>query len=154
MMSIALTTTIACLLALINLGSSVAFNDVVSLAVNGLYTSYFIGNGLLLYHRLAGHMRPYNSVSDRVPNGTNYDHLTWGPWKMPEPLGTIVNAFGCAYMLIILFFSYWPVAINPTASTMNFSSLMVGATGSSRSSTTSCGHGGSTSARALRLNFD
>lgn len=129
MISIALTAIIACLLALINLGSSVAFNDIVSLTINGLYTSYLIGNSLLLYHRLAGHMRPYSNLSGRVPSGNNYDHLTWGPWKIPEPFGTVVNAIGCSYMLVILFFSYWPVAIHPTASTMNFSSLMVGATG-------------------------
>jgi choline transport protein len=107
----------------------VAFNDVVSLTINGLYTSYLVGNSLLLYRRVVGHMGPYNTVSDRVSDSLDYDHLTWGPWKLPEPLGTIVNAFGCAYMLVILFFSYWPIAINPTASTMNFSSLVVGATG-------------------------
>jgi amino acid transporter len=129
MVSIALTATISCLLALINLGSSVAFNDVVSLTINGLYTSYFIGNSLLLWHRLAGHMRPHTGVSDGVSKGENYEHLSWGPWKLPEPLGTVVNAVGCAFMLVILFFSYWPVAIDPTPKSMNFSSLMVGATG-------------------------
>ncbi|OKL57711.1 hypothetical protein UA08_06903 [Talaromyces atroroseus] len=128
--SIALTTTVSCLLSLINLGSSVAFNDVVSLTVDGLYTSYFIGNSLLLWRRISGHIKPYNSTSTHeLTNVANAESLTWGPWRIPEPFGTIINALGCLYMIIILFFSYWPTTMDPTPSTMNFSSLMVGATG-------------------------
>jgi choline transport protein len=127
--SIALTTVISCLLSLINLGSAVAFNDVVSLTIDGLYTSYFIGNSLLLWRRVTGGIRPYNSAGNELTNVPNAEFLTWGPWRVPEPFGTIINAVGCLYMIVILFFSYWPTAIDPTASTMNFSSLMVGATG-------------------------
>lgn len=131
MIAIALTTTISILLSLINLGSAVAFNDVVSLTIDGLYTSYFIGNSLLLWHRLAGNIKPYNpnSSTTRLINVANAEFLSWGPWKIREPFGTIVNTIGCLWMAILLFFSYWPTAENPTPSTMNFSSLMVGATG-------------------------
>lgn len=116
---------------MINLGSSVAFNDVVSLTIDGLYTSYFIGNSLLLWRRLAGNIKPYSQTSSTTGpiNVANAEFLTWGPWKIPEPFGTIVNAIGCLWMIILLFFSYWPAVVNPTPSTMNFSSLMVGATG-------------------------
>lgn len=48
--------------------------------------------------------------------------------KIPEPFGTIVNAFGCAFLAVMLFFSFWPTHINPTAESMNMSALMVGAT--------------------------
>jgi choline transport protein len=113
---------------LIILGSSVAFNDVVSLTINGLYTSYLIGNSLLLYRRLTGGIKPYNANAEGLVNVANAGELTWGPWRISEPFGTIINAFGCIFMVVILFFSFWPTAMNPSASGMNFSSLMMGAT--------------------------
>ncbi|TGO85938.1 hypothetical protein BPOR_0350g00060 [Botrytis porri] len=62
LVSIALTATIAILLSLIGLGSLVAFNDVVSLSINRLYTSYLIGNGFLLYRRIKGQIQPYSAI--------------------------------------------------------------------------------------------
>ncbi|KAI1416836.1 amino acid transporter [Hypoxylon sp. FL1857] len=126
-LSIVLTTVISYLLALINIGSSVAFNDIVSLTINGLYGAYFIGNSLLLWRRVTGGIRPYNRDNTELINVSN-DTLSWGPTRIPEPLGIIVNAFGCAFLLVMLFFSFWPTSINPTPETMNMSSLMVGAT--------------------------
>ncbi|OTB01478.1 hypothetical protein M426DRAFT_64013 [Hypoxylon sp. CI-4A] len=126
-MSIVLTTVVSYLLALIAIGSSVAFNDVVSLTVSGLFSSYFIGNTLLLWRRTTGSIRPYNPENTELTN-VSCENLSWGPTRIPEPLGTIVNAFGCAFLIVILFFSFWPNSIDPTAETMNMSSLMVGAT--------------------------
>ena len=125
-MSIAVTATISVLLSLISLGSSVAFNDVVSLAINGLYTSYLIGNGLLLYHRLKGNIKPFSLAQDRLTNTIDGD-LRWGAFRIPEPFGTINNALGCAYMIVILTFSFFPTGTTPTAAKMNYSSLMIGA---------------------------
>ncbi|KAF2804150.1 putative GABA permease [Mytilinidion resinicola] len=127
LVSIALTMITAILLSLIGLGSAVAFNDVVSLAINGLYTSYLLGNSLLLYRRLTGGVRPYSASDTTLRNTIDSDHLVWGPWKIPEPLGTIVNAFGCIYLFVMLVFSFWPTQANPTPDLMNYSSLMVGA---------------------------
>jgi choline transport protein len=59
---------------------------------------------------------------------THCDNLVWGPMRVPEPFGTIVNIIGCVYMIVVLFFCFWPSVNNPTASTMNYSSLMLGAT--------------------------
>ncbi|KAI0475372.1 amino acid transporter [Xylariaceae sp. FL0804] len=129
LISISLTMTISCLLGLIVIGSSLAFNDVVSLTINGLYGSYFIGNSLLLWRRVSGGIQPYKKDYTRTDLiNVSYQNLTWGPLRIPEPFGTIINAFGCAYLLVVLFFSFWPTTINPTAQTMNWSSLMVGAT--------------------------
>ncbi|KAI1474240.1 hypothetical protein K445DRAFT_365175 [Daldinia sp. EC12] len=125
--AIVLTTIISYLLALITLGSSVAFNDIVSLTVNGLDGAYLIGNSLLLWRRLTGGIRPYNRENTALTN-TSHENLSWGPMKIPEPFGTIVNAFGCAFLVVMLFFSFWPTHVNPTAESMNMSSLMVGAT--------------------------
>ena len=86
--AILVTTVIACLLSLINIGSSVAFNDVVALSVNGLYTSYLIGNGLLLWRRLAGDI---HSPSETEDGGLDTEKLSWGLWRLPESIGTINN---------------------------------------------------------------
>ena len=44
----------ACVIGLINIGSSAAFNDVISLSVTSLYTSYIITESFLLYRRCTG----------------------------------------------------------------------------------------------------
>ena len=121
--AILVTTVIACLLSLINIGSSVAFNDVVALSVNGLYTSYLIGNGLLLWRRLAGDI---HSPSETEDGSLDTGKLSWGLWRLPEPIGTINNAFGCAFLLIILTFSCFPAENHPTLSTMNYVVVMEG----------------------------
>ena len=122
-MAILVTTVIVCLLSLINIGSSVAFNDVVSLSVNGVYTSYLIGNSLLLWRRLAGHI---GTRSDPVESGRGPKTLLWGPWRLPEPIGTVNNAFGCGFLVIVLTFSCFPAANHPTPSTMNYVVVMEG----------------------------
>ncbi|KAF7586179.1 hypothetical protein BBP40_009322 [Aspergillus hancockii] len=54
--SIVLSTVISVLLALIHIGSSVALDNVVSMAVSGLYLSYPVVSILLLYCRVMGHI--------------------------------------------------------------------------------------------------
>lgn len=115
-----MTTFIAVLLSLINIGSSVAFNDVVSLVVVGLWSSYLIGNLLFLWRRVTGGVQEPSDLSERDLS----KRLEWGPWRIPEPLGTINNIFGCAFMVVILFFSWWPPSNSPTPQTMNFSIVM------------------------------
>jgi choline transport protein len=125
LISIALTTLIALLLALIILGSSLAFNDVLSVTVSSLYLSYLIGNSLLLYRRLSGHIAPYNPTPQGLTNvGAN--GLTWGAWRIKEPWGTLVNGVGCVYLGVVGFFSFWPTKVNPGVQGMNYSSLMLG----------------------------
>jgi hypothetical protein len=119
--------TIACLLALINIGSTVAFNIVTSVTVNGMFSAYFIGNALFLWRRITGKIKTENEADDGLRNVDDIN-LVWGPFRIPEPLGTIVNAFGCSFILIVLFFGFWPAVIDPTPVSMNYASLMVGAT--------------------------
>lgn len=128
-LAIAATTVIAYLLAFIILGSSTAFNDIVSLSVVGLFGSYFKVAALLLWRRLKGDIKPYvaNSSNRGLTNVPGAD-LTWGPWRVPGVLGTITNAFAVVYLVIIFFFSLWPPGNHPTAATMNYSSLMLGGT--------------------------
>ncbi|KAL9625354.1 MAG: hypothetical protein Q9160_000417 [Pyrenula sp. 1 TL-2023] len=137
--AIAVTTVISVLLSLINIGSSVAFNDVVSLSVVGLWSSYLVGNSLFLWRRVTGGIHDSSTAlsstfhskhhSDLESDGTSPAHaprLEWGPWRIPEPLGTINNIFGCLFTALILFFSMWPPMNHPDAAGMNYSVLMEG----------------------------
>lgn len=126
-LAITVTTVIAYLLALIILGSSTAFNDIVSLAVVGLFGSYFIVAVLLLWRRLRGDIKPYTMDSPVLTNVPGA-HLTWGPWRIPGVFGVVTNAVAVVYLVIIFFFCLWPPSNHPTAATMNYSSLMLGAT--------------------------
>ena len=110
------------LLSLIVLGSSVAFNNIVSLSIAGLYSSYLLTCALLLWRRLGGKIKPHSdSVDDFRPGG-----LQWGPWRLSEPYGALNNTFACIYLVLLLFWTFWPPVTPVTPSTMNFSCLVFG----------------------------
>ena len=119
--TISLTTVIACLLALINIGSSVAFNDVISLTVCGLYSSYLICCSLLLWRRCTG------GIGKSARDAVGKTDLHWGPFSVPGLWGIAINLVACVYMAIIIFFSFWPPATPTTAMSMNYSVLVFGA---------------------------
>ena len=125
-LAITITTIIAYLLALIILGSSIAFNDIVSLAVVGLFGSYFVVAVLLCWRRVRGDIKPY--TTDSALTNLPGTQLMWGPWRVPGVLGIVTNGVAIVYLVIILFFCLWPPSNHPTAATMNYSSLMLGAT--------------------------
>ena len=52
--------------------------------------------------------------------------LIWGPWHVPGWLGILNNAYACAYMIFVIFFSVWPPATPVTPSTMNYSVVVTG----------------------------
>ena len=126
-LAVFLTTGLACVLALIVLGSSTAFNDIVSLSVVGLFGSYFLVASLLFWRRLRGDIKLYPSSADALTNLPGKE-LTWGPWRVPGVFGLMTNGFAIIYLIIIFFFSLWPPTNHPTAATMNYSSLMFGGT--------------------------
>ena len=126
-LAVSLTVVTACLLALIVLGSSTAFNDIVSLSVVGLFGSYFLVAVLLLWRRLRGDIKLYPSSENLLTNLPGAE-LVWGPWRVPGTFGIVTNGFAIVYLIIIFFFSLWPPENHPTAATMNYSSLMFGGT--------------------------
>ncbi len=144
MVAIGLVTIIPALLALIYIGSSSVFEDVVSLSTSGLYASYFIPCSLLLWRRVTGQIKPYSSRDDEgtsstpLPNGSSAENssadevvqpeLSWGPWRVPGILGTINNAYACVYTVFVMFWSFWPPSTPTMPSTMNYAVLMTGAT--------------------------
>ena len=129
MTAVGITTTISALLALIGIGSSLAFNDIISISVVGLYASYLVATTLLLWRRVTGAIRPASeffneSTIVNAPDST----LTWGPFKMPRIIGALVNCVAIAYMTIIFLFAFWLPALPVEPATMNYACLVFGAT--------------------------
>ncbi|KAK4870531.1 hypothetical protein LT330_004879 [Penicillium expansum] len=118
--SVLITSVIACLLALINIGSTVAFNDLCSMSISGLYLSYMVVGSLLLWRRCTGGISSVRSSDSAIIN-TAGAKLVWGPFHVPGIWGILINAWALIYMTIAVFFSFWPPAWAVTVQTMNFS---------------------------------
>ena len=117
------------MLALINLGSSTVLNDVLSLTIAGFYGTYFAATSLLLWRRFTGAIQdPTPGIqSARTIDSTSGEFmLVWGPFRLPGVWGILNNIFGCAYLIVIWFFSFWPPTSPTSPSTMNYSSLVAG----------------------------
>lgn len=104
------TTVILMLLGLINIGSTTAFNAILSLAVVGLQLSYLMPIVLLIWRRL-----------------TCPQTLTWGPFRLGRA-GVFVNAIAVIYLTFTSVFSLFPPYQPVTAQNMNYASLVLGAT--------------------------
>ncbi|KAK4554591.1 hypothetical protein LTR86_008446 [Recurvomyces mirabilis] len=71
--AVLVVTGLAALLTLIYIGSSVAFNDVISLTITGFYGSYFLPCALLLYRRIKGQVHPHGTEVESVsPTGESH----------------------------------------------------------------------------------
>ncbi|KAL4794299.1 amino acid/polyamine transporter I [Aspergillus venezuelensis] len=120
--SILLTMSITCLIGLINIGSSVALNAVVSMAVSGLYLSYLTVGALLLYRRCTGAISTFATSGDTAITNVPGAKLVWGPFRIPGIWGIAVNAYAVVYMIIVVFFSFWPSQMQGiNKGNMNFS---------------------------------
>lgn len=107
--TLALTGTINALLGLIQIGSSVAFNAIVSLVVAGFLSSYLVPIILMIRKRI------------------KKEKINLGPWNLGR-WGLPVNIFAAAYTLLTVVFSFFPPSIDPpvTAMTMNWSCAVYG----------------------------
>ena len=105
--AVILSLFITVLLALINIGSTAAFNSVISLLVSSLFTGYFISIGSILLKRLRGQPLPPSR---------------WGMGRLAIPIN-ILSLFYIAFALIM---SMFPIFNHPTAVNMNWSVLVWG----------------------------
>lgn len=80
---------------------------------------------LLLRRRLKGDISLYNSNDDDTVNVPGAK-LVWGPFHCPEIWGILVNGFAIIYIIIVVFFSFWPSRTNPGVEGLNWSILGVG----------------------------
>ena len=105
--SIGFCSIVAAIIGLINIGSTVAFNAIVSLSIAGLFTSYLIVIVLLIIKRIKG------------------DTINFGPWTLGRA-GLPINILAACFVIISTFFSFFPPATPVTLKTMNWSCLMWG----------------------------
>ncbi|OOO15152.1 hypothetical protein OAory_01037470 [Aspergillus oryzae] len=121
--TVVFTTTISLLLNLINIGSDVAFNSLVSMSTSGLYLSYMVVAGLLLYRRCTGGIMERNNGTrgSEIKINTAGAQLVWGPFHVRGVLGIVLNVFSLVYMTIATFFSFWPPNNHADVQSMNYS---------------------------------
>lgn len=82
-------TACAALLTLIYIGSSTAFNDVISLTITGFHGSYFLPAAFLLYHRVKGNILPRGTEIDTVAAGSATKPVHGA--ESPEPASSKPN---------------------------------------------------------------
>ncbi|KAI8665183.1 hypothetical protein NCS56_00953400 [Fusarium sp. Ph1] len=102
------TTVLLMLLGLINIGSTTAFNAVLSLAVVSLQISYLMPIILLIWRRIS---RP--------------NTLTWGPWQLGKS-GIVVNVVAIVYLVFTSIFLLFPPYQPITAENMNYAPVVLG----------------------------
>ncbi|PWY87966.1 choline transport protein [Aspergillus sclerotioniger CBS 115572] len=107
------------LLSLINIGSSVVLNIILSLVLEAFFASYLISLSLLFYRRLRGDISESGSETP----------FTWGPFRLNGWVGTVNNAFAIAFSIIMMFFGCWPPENHPAPEKVNYSiAIFVGVT--------------------------
>ena len=94
-------------MSLINIGSTTAFNALISMVVAGYLLTYLIPISLLLYRRRTG------------------PPIRKGPWHLGR-WGPAINVIAVMYIVVCLVFSFFPAATPVTPMTMNWSSLVFG----------------------------
>jgi amino acid transporter len=125
------TFTIPLLLGVIVSGSSIALLNLLSFVTSAWLLAAALPLALLLWRRTTGGIRnPYKSPRlgsiDPESATSALSPLEWGPWRIPEPFGTIVNIFGLCWMTVVIIFSFFPPVSKVDAKTMNFSCAMTG----------------------------
>lgn len=121
--AVLVTVVISIVLSLVNIGHAAAFNGVISISIAGLFGSYLIASALLLYRRVTGAIHTHDNDDDILTN-TIGGKLTWGPWRLRGAFGTANNAFSCAYLTYIFFFSFWPPSRDVTPENFNWAILV------------------------------
>ena len=106
--SLIVSFVITVLLSLINIGSTIVFNNIVPLSVATLMSSYAISISCLLIRKL------------RHP-----ETLPPARWSMGR-YGVVVNAISVAYLVLVLITSFFPQVPNPTPAEFNWSILIYG----------------------------
>ncbi|KAK4551747.1 hypothetical protein LTR86_010940 [Recurvomyces mirabilis] len=105
--SVYVTFSVTCLLALIIIRSTTAFNIILSVSATGLFTSYLIVIGTMLAKRLRRESFPASRFNLGI-------------------LGWIVNLIAICFLLVAFLFLFFPPAPNPGPAAMNWVVLIYG----------------------------
>lgn len=101
--AIALSCLVSVLLSLINIGSLVAFNAIISLNVAALMYTYAVSISCVMYRKIA--------CPETLPSRR---------WSLGR-YGLAINITGLLYVLFALFWSFWPPSPSPKARDFNWS---------------------------------
>ncbi|KAI1842938.1 hypothetical protein JX266_010956 [Neoarthrinium moseri] len=101
--------TCVALLALINIGSSTAFNAFLSLPALALYISYFLPIFFVFWRRV-----------------TQPKSIAWGPFSL-KSMGIPVNLFALCYITFIIAWMPLPTVLPVDGNTMNYAGPLLGA---------------------------
>ncbi|KAK5080003.1 hypothetical protein LTS08_008914 [Lithohypha guttulata] len=104
--AVIVSLAISALLACINIGSSVALNAITSLGALATLFSYYLTISCIVHRRLAGPPLP---------------HRVWSLGRF----GLAINIGSLLFLTPLIFFITWPLVTPVTASTMNWSSVML-----------------------------
>jgi choline transport protein len=105
--SVLITFTITTLLSLINIGSTVAFNAIGSLAVSAILGTYIISFTVLIFRRLRKEPLPARR------------------WTLGR-YGIFVNIGAVLFLLVVWVFVFFPLQTPVTLATMNWNVLIFG----------------------------
>ncbi|KAJ5772912.1 hypothetical protein N7457_007808 [Penicillium paradoxum] len=110
--SVMVSLIVTILLSMINIGSQVALNAVISLTITSLLSAYIVSIACVLLKRLRGEPLPHHR------------------WSLGR-FGMAVNAGALAFLCPMFVFAFFPLSTNVTPETMNWSVAMyVGVVGS------------------------
>ena len=107
--AVTVTCVFTILLSLINIGSDVAFNAIISLNLVSLMLTYTISIGCVLYRRI--------TAPELLPNA----RWSLGKWGVP------INVIGVAYSFFAFFWCFWPNSASVDAKSFNWASVMFAA---------------------------
>ena len=105
--AVVVSMCITCTVSLINIGSNVAFNAIISLGVVALLNSYYITIACLVWRRLRGKPLPARR------------------WSLGR-YGLAINILSLLFLTPIYFFAFWPPATPVEPDTMNWAVVMYG----------------------------
>lgn len=103
--SVYVTLIFTCLLSLIIIGSTVAFNIILSVSATGLFTSYLTVIATVLAKRIRGEKFPASKFS-------------LGKW------GALVNIIAICFLIVAYIFLFFPAAPRPDPAAMNWAILV------------------------------
>ena len=108
MNSIVVSFVVSCLLALINIGSTIALNNITSLSLVAILSSYIVSIGCMFWRRLT------------------YQPLLPAKFTFTRPVGLFLNGFSLMFLVFSFIFAFFPGSPNPTVEMMNWACLIYG----------------------------
>lgn len=114
--ALSLVSAVIVLISLIDIGSTVALNAILSLSTISLYVSYIIPISCLLHKRWRSTItRPGLAGAARVTE----DQIAFGPFTLGR-FGVFANIYAVCYATMLLPFMALPTSLPLTAQTMNY----------------------------------